>query len=349
MQQILYQQQAFPVLQNRVYGMQDEAVNCVTGDLEIIQDPETGLIFNVAFLPELMHYDANYNNEQGNSPSFCQHLKEVATKIEFLLGKSNLVEVGCGKGLFLEMLLARGVDIVGFDPTYEGDNPRVVKQLFEPGLIQSANGLILRHVLEHIQNPVDFLFQLKEANRGQGLVYIEVPCFDWICQKRAWFDIFYEHVNYFRLSDFHRMFSRVIASGSIFGNQYLYVVADLASLHKPTADSFDAIDFPIDFLDNLNKTELNKTGQPICIWGAASKGVIFSLLRQRMGAPIDTVIDINPKKQGKFLPGTGLRVHSPEMALNYINPGATVYVMNSNYFDEIRVMSNNQFNYIKVD
>ena len=56
-----------------------------------------------------------------------------------------------------------------------------------------------------------------------------MPCLDWICKHRAWFDIFYEHVNYFRLTDFQRLFQRIEDSGHLFGGQYLYVVAELAS------------------------------------------------------------------------------------------------------------------------
>jgi hypothetical protein len=78
--------------------------------------------------------------------------------------------------------------------------------------------------------PYDFLCQLRDANGGGGMIYIEVPCFDWILSERAWFDIFYEHLNYFCLTDFDRMFDRVIQKGRFFGDQYLYVVADLASL-----------------------------------------------------------------------------------------------------------------------
>lgn len=96
------------------------------------------------------------------------------------------------------MPLARGIDVTGFDSTYDGVNPRVVKKYFEPCIIATpAKELILRHVLEHIQNPYDFLCQLRDVNAGGGLIYIEVPCFDWILQKYAWFDIFYEHVNNF--------------------------------------------------------------------------------------------------------------------------------------------------------
>jgi 2-polyprenyl-3-methyl-5-hydroxy-6-metoxy-1,4-benzoquinol methylase len=163
-----------------------------------------------------MTYDSKYNNEQALSPYFRRHLEGVAKIIESYLGKTDLVEVGCGKGSFLEMLVKDDFDITGFDSTYEGTNERITRKYFEPGAIKSANHLILRHVLEHVQDPVDFLQQLKHANRGEGLIYIEVPCFDWICQRRAWFDIFYEHVNYFRLSDFQRMFDNIVDSGHLF-------------------------------------------------------------------------------------------------------------------------------------
>ena len=263
---VLYEQQQFPVLQNRVYKTTQDAIDCLMGDIKIIEDGKTGLVYNAVYNPGLMIYDGHYNNEQGLSPSFKQHLEQVADLIEERLGKDALIEVGCGKGFFLEMLLERGVDVTGFDSTYEGENPRVVKKYFEPGIIATpAKGLVLRHVLEHILNPYDFLCQLRDANDGGGVIYIEVPCFDWILRKRAWFDIFYEHVNYFRLNDFDRMFNRVIKKGRFFGDQYLYVVADLASLQEPVFDESDAVDFPSNFLHKLNSEQQNRTEQNTCL------------------------------------------------------------------------------------
>jgi len=346
---ILYQHTGFPVLQNRVYDSSEAALNCPTGDIVLVVDQATGLVSNASFRSEVMIYDANYDNEQGLSPQFRRHLEEVAGLITTSLGRINLIEVGCGKGTFLEMLLERRVDVTGFDATYTGSNPRVVKTFFEPGIIRNpAAGLILRHVLEHVQNPVDFLSQLKDANGGQGLIYVEVPCFDWICERRAWFDVFYEHVNYFRLSDFTRLFGRVITAGRFFGGQYLYVVADLATLRKPAFDPADAANFPADFLASLSVGAVRHS-PPVCVWGGASKGVIFSLLRQRANLPVDIVIDVNPAKQGRYLPGTGLLVQSPATGLAALPPGSPIYVMNSNYIDEIKVMSDNQYRYIGID
>lgn len=350
MTNILYQQDRFPILQNRVYETVSEARNCAVGDIVIIENPQTGLVYNAAFQPELMVYDENYNNEQSLSHHFRLHLEEVATLVESLLGKDKLVEVGCGKGFFLEMLLERGVDIMGFDPTYDGNNPRVVKKYFDPDIIvDNAKGLILRHVLEHVQNPVDFLFQLQSANGGGGLVYIEVPCFEWICERRAWFDIFYEHVNYFRLSDFSRIFDRIVQCDHFFGGQYIYIIADLASLREPVFDKNDTVAFPSDFLSGLHSQKDEEAEYPICVWGGASKGVIFSLLRKRAGLKVDIVIDINPAKQGKFLPVTGLEIQSPNEGLSGLPAGVPIFVMNSNYLDEISDMSGQKFLYIGVD
>ena len=341
----LYQVRDLPIFQNRMYPSRSEARNCPRGDVVLVEDLSSGLVYNQAFRPEVMDYDSNYQNEQGVSQLFQQHLTGIADLIEHTMGRNRLVEVGCGKGLFLELLATKGFDVSGFDPTYEGTNPRVAKEYFSEKLGIRGDGLILRHVLEHIRNPVDFLHQLRDANGGGGLIYIEVPCFDWICEHNAWFDIFYEHVNYFRLSDFQRIFGRIIEAGRTFGGQYLSVVADLSTVRRPKYDAQDPVSFPHDFLNGLRPRSLDRAA----VWGGASKGVLFSLMMERAGADVELVIDINPAKQGRYLPASGLQVHSPDEGLARLSDGATIYVMNSNYLPEIREMSGNRFNYVGID
>jgi hypothetical protein len=344
----LYEQSAFPIFQNRMYDSTQEARACPRGDIRLVQDDVSGLVYNEAFRPELMNYDSAYQNEQAHSPLFKSHLEHVASIVERNLGADGLVEVGCGKAYFLELLQSRGCSITGFDPTYEGDNPAVQRRYFGDGVTVSARGLVLRHVLEHVQDPVDFLDGLRKANGG-GLIYIEVPCLDWILRARAWFDIFYEHVNYFRLDDFSRMFGRVVEGGHLFGGQYLYVVADLATLRPPVSAPADRVDFPHDFLAVATASASGREGRSSAVWGAASKGVIFSLLRERSGNPVDVLIDINPAKCGKFVPATGLRVMSPEEGMATLAPDSDICVMNSNYLEEIRQITMDRFNLIGVE
>lgn len=342
---LLYQQRGLPVNQNRVYDTKEKALACPTGDVELVQSLKTGLIFNKAFRSDLVVYDCAYQNEQGLSGSFQTHLRNIMTIIDRRMGRRNLVEVGCGKGLFLEMLLANGYDVAGFDPTYEGSNPKVKKHFFEKGVGIKADGLILRHVLEHIPDPVSFLQNMAEANLREGRIYLEVPCFDWICKHKTWFDIFHEHVNYFRLADFDRIFSQVLESGNVFGGQYLYAVAELSSIRKPEMGESEPFTFPSDFTSGIHACRREESEKSV-VWGGASKGVIFSLLRARAGVPIDVVIDINPAKQNKFLPITGLKVETPESVLPQLPHGSRIFVMNPNYLPEIVAMTQNKFTYI---
>jgi len=345
----LFRACGLPVFQNKTFADRAAALACPKGDMTLVQDMDTGLIFNAAFDASLLEYDANYQNEQACSGVFQQHLEGVKAIMQRHFSGKSLIEVGCGKGYFLEYLQQAGYEITGIDPAYEGSNPKVIAAHFEPGLGLSAEGIVLRHVLEHISDPFMFLSAIAQANGGKGRIYIEVPCFDWICEHRAWFDIFYEHVNYFRLADFQSMFGKVYESGHLFGGQYLYVVADLAALQKPALGQRDRFVFPADFLSDISRVAAAAKGKRNAIWGGASKGVIFALYMQRAGVDIDFVIDINPAKQGRFMAGSGLRISSPEEGLKALRAGDDIFVMNSNYLQEIIALSNNKFNYIQVD
>ena len=351
--QELYRAEQLPVFQNRMFPSADAARGCTRGDMVLVQSQRTGLIYNQAFRPELMAYDQDYQNEQGLSGAFQAHLARMAQVVQRHFDGMRLIEVGCGKGQFLEQLSALGFDVTGLDPTYEGSNPRVRKEYFTPALGLRADGLVLRHVLEHVQDPVAFLRGLCESNGGSGRIYIEVPCLDWIARHHAWFDIFYEHVNYFRLADFQRLFGTVLEAGHCFDGQYLYVVADLASLRPPVWQPEQAFTLPAGFLHAMDaaRSRLAQRGPGArsAVWGGASKGVIFSLFMARAGLPVDTVIDINPAKQGRYLAATGIRVSSPEEGLARLQPGDDLYVMNSNYLDEIRAATADRFNYQLVE
>jgi hypothetical protein len=347
----LFRAERLPVLQNRTYETAAAAHASPTGDVVLVQDSQTGLVFNAAFDQSKLSYDADYQNEQACSGVFRQHLDSVAAIVDRHLAGRTLIEVGCGKGTFLELLRERGYAITGIDPAYEGENPDVIKAPFEAGLGLSAEGVVMRHVLEHMQDPLSFLSAIAAANGGRGIAYIEVPCLDWICAHRAWFDIFYEHVNYFRLVDFDRMFGRVIDRGHVFGGQYLYAMVDMATLRAPRASAQDLIDLPGDFMAGVERAGALAGGaaRRNAIWGAASKGVIFATHLMRRGVTFDVAIDINPAKQGRYLPVTALRVASAAEGAALLAPGDNVFVMNSNYLDEIITQSNNAYSYITVD
>jgi len=341
-----------PVYQNKMFDTAESARACAKGDVVLAQDPLTGLVSNIEFDSRKLDYDEKYQNEQSHSGMFQKHLSEVSTIIEKHFNASHILEIGCGKGVFLEQLRNAGLDARGVDPAYEGDAPYIIKEKFEPALGVQGDAIVMRHVLEHIPQPLDFLETVSQANLGKGLIYIEVPCLEWILDNKAWFDIFYEHVNYFRHADFRKIFGSILESGHLFGGQYLYVVADLASLRKPELPigPSEAVTIPENFFAGINQYKTRHVhGAQQVVWGAAAKGVMFSSHMLAQGLTLDFAIDISPAKQGKFLAASALPVLSPQEGIAKLSPGSDIFVMNSNYLHEIQATAGPDFNYVPLD
>lgn len=343
-----------PVLQNRVFDTREDALNCPVGDVILNQNTSSGIVSNSAFQNELLTYDSNYQNEQSHSKIFQEHFRNIFHLIKTYATGKRVIEIGCGKGAFLDFLRGQGIDAIGMDPAYEGESPFIQKCIFDPSANMHGDLIILRHVLEHIPETMQFLQNIMIANDRQGLIYIEVPCLDWISSHKTWFDVFYEHVNYFRKSDFNRLFGSVIASGNVFNGQYLYAIAELSTLRStenlPKADLFS---FPADFLDGIGRIAgraRSFDARQRIVWGAASKGALFALhLKQKYAMEFDFAIDINPAKQNKFLPGSALEILGYSAARERLKDDAVIFIMNSNYSAEIREITAGAFTYIEVD
>lgn len=339
---LIFLQRGLPVFQNKVYGTAEAALAAVRGDVELRQCAASGLVFNERFDPALLDYDKDYQNEQACSPAFQRHLDQVRALLIRHFGlKRKGIEIGCGKGHFFEMLCKAGADVTGYDPAYEGDNPRIARTYFGHGVgvMQTPpDYIVLRHVLEHILSPWDFLEQLAAQCGDRTKIYIEVPCFDWIVRQNAFYDVFYEHVNYFTHEVLNASFSCVHESGNFFGGQYLYLVADLGSFSRPVqfrGKRFSRLRME-EYLSSLLQHRRQNTGRAL-IWGAGAKGTTFANLLLAHGADIDAIVDINPAKQDKFAGGSGLPILSPASAAQRLQ-GADVFVMNPVYFDEILAM-----------
>ena len=161
---IIYEQHSVPLIQNKVYATKELAVNAPCIDVVLAQSLDNGFVFSANFTDSIIDYDMHYQNEQSNSAYFRKHLEHVIDIMQdnhTLNGK--VVEIGCGKAYFMDMLLDRDVDIIGFDPTYEGHSPKVVKDFFSEKYSDiGAEFIILRHTLEHIAQPFHFIKTIDE-------------------------------------------------------------------------------------------------------------------------------------------------------------------------------------------
>jgi hypothetical protein len=333
---LVFRQARVPVFQNKVYPSSAEALNAVTGEVELLQSNTSGFIFNSRFNPDLMVYDENYQNEQSNSGVFQNHLSSVLDLLQcFGIDGKKVVEIGSGKGVFFEMMLKKGVDCWGFDPTYEKDNPRIIKEYFsEKHKDIAADAIVMRHTLEHIPRPFSFIHTIAKANNYRGKLFVEVPTFDWIVDKNAFWDIFYEHCNYFTESSLAAMFDEC-KTGSFFGGQYIYLWADLSRLRATIPQQSFIRRGSLVFEEVLNKyRSFIQQNKSLAIWGAGAKGSTFLNLLDPRCEYVKYVIDINPAKQNRHIAGTGHRICPPDILK--AEPVDTVLVMNENYIEEIK-------------
>ena len=61
---LIFESKNYPIFQNVLYNTPYESMNCNIADIEIIQDENTGLIYNNKFDKSIINYDDNYHNEQ---------------------------------------------------------------------------------------------------------------------------------------------------------------------------------------------------------------------------------------------------------------------------------------------
>ena len=341
----LYFVENLPIFQNKSYSSLLEARNVKKANVELVRCDSCDYIFNVQFESQIMDYDENYQNEQANSLYFQDYLDKIIRIFEIHGFKNKkIVEIGCGKAFFLKKLWENEFNAVGFDPAYEGDDPRIVKDYYSSKYPEiQADLIILRHTLEHIANPDIFLQSIADATNSLTQIYIEVPSFEWILKRKAFWDIFYEHCNYFTEQRLKSFFDDS-EHGLLFNEQYQYVIASLDKLNIAVLNTGTPEDDTgsLDVWITKYKTFVNEHPNLI-IWGAGAKGSTFVNLIDPEYKYISCVVDINSKKQGKFIAGSGHRIISPS-ELNNIDCN-DILIMNENYVDEIKnIINTDKFN-----
>jgi len=256
------------------------------------------------------------------------------------------------------------------EPGYTAPNVTFVEDFYtEKYIDQRADLIVCRHVLEHIEDPDAFLAQVRRAvGEQQSVVFFEVPDALWTLRRGGIWDVIYEHCSYYSPSSLAHLFQRhgfrVLAVNEVFGGQFLTIEATPAGV-EPASDAAatggngqvpagsaaisaddllaltaDAHAFAASYAAKRDEwrarlRELAAAGQRGVVWGAGSKGVTF-LNATGAGEEIVAVVDINPRKQGKYVAGTGQRIVAPT-ELATLRPDFVI-IMNANYRAEIGEM-----------
>jgi SAM-dependent methyltransferase len=352
---------AVPVFCNWLYDDQAEALAATTGEVRLVACATCGHVFNASHDEALLAYGAGYENSLHYSPTFQRYAQELAERLVDAHGLrgGTVLEVGCGKGDFLAMLVEHGAGrALGYDPSYDGEQAgRVADErvVFVPALLPDRlDGLDVdlvcaRHVLEHLERPAEVAGTVRAALGSRGaVVYAEVPDGGYLLDETAVWDVIYEHPSHFTASSLHRLLTDaalpVTALGTSFGRQYLWAEASSSpqvdAVPPPPVEA--VLDAAADFATRAASAvthwadvldEAAAVGRQVAVWGTGSKGVTF-LNVVPGGGGVQQVVDVNPRKHGRYVPGTGQRVVAPD-ELSAAPPDLVV-VMNPLYVDEVR-------------
>ena len=321
-----------PVHQNFLINDQVAAINITRGDLNLVVCNECGFIFNQTFDLSKLSYGDKYDNTQDCSSYFNSYLSKLANTLVFDKNIQNctIVEIGCGKGSFLRKLVEIkewGNTGYGFDPSYVGletdlgGRLNFKKRYYDLDCTNiNADVIVCRHVIEHVPDPLNLLRIIRKAlnNSRHAHIFFETPSVEWILHNQVIYDFFYEHCSYFSASSLRTAFDaagfKVESIKSVFEDQYLwleaipstekfYVTKNPASI-PVLANQFAAIEQDLKKKWEVKIRELATRGK-VAIWGAGAKGVTFANIFDPQRKWIDCVIDLNPMKHGKFIPGSG--------------------------------------------
>lgn len=348
-----------PVHQNLVMADRISARKINRGNLTLAVCEDCGFIFNQDFDGSKLSYGKEYDNTQTYSPSFESYISELARSLIYDKNIQNcsVVEVGCGKGSFLRKLVESeewGNTGYGFDPSYVGAETIFDGRLkFEKRYYDSecanihADVVVCRHVIEHIPDPLSLLFSVRQAlvHSPNARVFFETPCVEWILRNQVIWDFFYEHCSYFTAESLATAFEvsgfQVESVDHIFQGQYLWLEATIpaqkpAVTKKPGFISILAKQFATSERELISKWEIKiqelASQGKVALWGAGAKGVTFANLIDPDRKLIDCIIDLNPNKQGKYIPGTAHPIVSyQDIAVRGIT---TAILMNPNYHQE---------------
>ncbi len=348
-----------PAMQNALLSTQAQARDVACGALEFSCCECCGFVTNAAFDPTLTAYDKHYENSQHHSLAFSSYLDHLVHRMAKQAQRPmHVVEVGCGKGEFLKRLVAHmgpSVSGTGFDPAYEGPLRsrdgliEFIRRFYDASAAAiHADIVVCRHVIEHVADPMTMLRAVRAAvaTNSQARIFFETPCVDWILERGVLWDFFYEHCSLFTADSLGFAFANagfvVQAVDHIFGGQYLLIEATPTEPRTARpgpgrsprlAQRFTAnANAQMAAWDNVIRTQSARG--PIAVWGAGAKGVTILNLLDADARRIAAVVDINPRKQQRHIPGTGHRCISPA-ELSTLGVHA-VLATNPNYLAEIQ-------------
>jgi C-methyltransferase C-terminal domain/Putative zinc binding domain/Methyltransferase domain len=276
-----------------------------------------------------------------------QYVTDMAKRFG-LNENSHIVEVAANDGYLLQYAKARGIPCLGIEPTTSTADAarakgiKIVEVFFGVKLAQQlaakgkqADLTAANNVLAHVPDINDFVGGFEVLLKPAGVATFEFPHLLRLVSENQFDTIYHEHYSYLSLTAVCWIFER---NGlSVFdveelpthgGSLRIYAQRQDTGMREPsqnvanllereTAAGMNSTAFYAGFQGKANKVkndllvfliEAQRAGKTVAGYGAAAKG--NTLLNYAGVRPdlLPWVIDRNPAKQGKYLPGSRIPI-----------------------------------------
>jgi SAM-dependent methyltransferase len=339
----------------------EEARAAPVGDIELCLCDECGYIGNVRYDPSLVRF-VGYDVSLDHSPSFQRFLDGLCERLveTYALYGRTVIDIGCGTGRFLRTVCRLGDNRgIGFDPSWSGEPNEstgggiefVADVYSEHHLSRAADLISFRQVLDVIDRPETLLRLVRRAieSRRETAVYCEVPNALQTFDNLVVWNVVYEHRSWFTAASLANFFERsgfaVIDVAPCWQDEYLGLEARAAAPRPRALDETEreriaasVARFGSAFATVVDHwrarlDEVESSSRRVAAWGAGARAITFFALYPDAARLVPAVVDINPGRQGLYLPGTAHRVDAPERLVD-VGPDV-VLITNPTYEREI--------------
>lgn len=361
-----FQRRNVPCQDGVVWPTREEALKSPLGDIKLTFCKSCGFIWNSLYDPSKVQF-TGYDFSLHYSPLYQSFISSLAERLvgQYELRNKTVLDLGCGRGHFLKTICHIGQNNgIGIDPSFEveeGSHPEeritFIKDYYSPRYAHlTADFVSCRHVFDELEKQREFLELIREAlsQRTDAIVYFELPNADFTFGERILWNIGYAKrswftsnslMNFFELAEF-----RVLRCDPCFGNAYLGIEAVISNQDgNRKTDSSRSTETTREILSDFTKEhdqivdewatrvdDIRKAGLKAVAWGAGARAILF-LTMYDLSDAISYVVDINPKRQGMFLPRTAHQVFSPDHIK--VDKPDLILITNPTYENEIRTQA----------
>lgn len=349
-----------------LWERQEQARNAPTGGITLSFCHGCGFVHNRIFDPRRISFEPGYEASLFHSKLFRSFIHDIASRLieRYDIRNKTVLEIGCGAGDFLRLLCKLGKNNgIGIDPTIKRKgieevgqgSVRFIRDYFSDSYADLQSDFICcLSVFEDIPGPLNFLKSIRKMigeRLGVGL-YFEVPNASYYFSNQATWSIYYEQCNHFTKATLTNLFEicgfEVLEAATCYEDgQYVYVEAVPSYLSKPNVEPLceacsELPEALKKFSDHHQKNiatwmdrleVIKRTGKRAVAWGSGGKGIGF-LNTLKTENLIPYVVDINPNRQGKYVPGSAQKIVAPEFLGDY-RPD-TLIITNPLYEKEIK-------------